>query len=63
MQSGDDTMMLAVLALLTILAIWGTVKNKRANNFVGAVIGGAMSFALVAISLLAFLIDFGIIKI
>lgn len=60
--SGDEDMMLAILAIVTILAIWGTLKNRRLGNKVGMVIGGLFSIALVGITVLAALFDFGIIS-
>ncbi|MFS8579991.1 MAG: DUF1682 domain-containing protein [Novibacillus thermophilus] len=55
-------MMLAILALVTVLAFWGTLKNKRTNNKFGAVVGGVFSVALLAITVLAALFEFGIIS-
>lgn len=62
-MSGDSIMMLAILAIVTVLAIWGTLKNRRFGNKVGTVIGGLFSVALVAITVLAALFDFGIISV
>lgn len=55
-------MMLAILAIVTVLAFWGTLKNKRANNKFGTLVGGVFSVGLLAITVLAALFDFGIIR-
>lgn len=52
--------MLAILVLVTILAFWGTMKNRRMGNKFGMGVAGLFSIALLGITILAALHEFGV---
>ena len=54
--------MLAILVLVTILAFMGTMKNRRMGNKFGMAVAGVFSIALLGITILAALYEFGLIS-
>ncbi|RAL26540.1 hypothetical protein [Thermoflavimicrobium daqui] len=42
-----------ILLLCTILAIWGTLKNKKSGNKPGFIIGGLLTLGMIGITGLA----------
>ncbi|PTX52208.1 hypothetical protein C8P63_13124 [Melghirimyces profundicolus] len=45
--------MTVILIFITVLAIMGTLKNKRSGNKPGYMIGGLFTLALIGVTLLA----------
>ncbi len=45
--------MVPLLVLISILAVWGTLYNKKTGNKPGFVIGGVFTLGIVGVTLLA----------
>ncbi|WP_146160452.1 hypothetical protein [Desmospora activa] len=54
MKAGEHRMyMTVILIFVSILAVMGTLYNKRTNNKVGFLLGGLFTLAVVGVTLIA----------